>query len=688
MITINDTIANIKFLKEFLNDDLSKNHKPNSAIAVWGTDEPNILIQKKENKEPSFTKDDFFVKSSEKVIRLAHGIISSYSTNEDSFSLYQSFQGVYFDSRHESNIESLLRSSWTPDEQDNVIANLALQMINKYRITKTNDYPQVSFSFFLNNGLPNVLLIDQPIGDESVIYGSSNEQTFNDMLLHVFHNADIANIYIKLHPDTINYGKEGYLQKLLHKHNLYEHPLIHVIEDNYNIASFFNFVDEVFVVTSQVGFEALLRGKTVSCFGMPFYSGWGLTNDMQVSTKPKPERTIIDLFVAIMLKYTSYINPFTQKIGNILDLLEYISLQQRHNLKQEIAFYKSNQTTISSLKHSVKSKIEINNSKKLPKYENYLILTDNEKSYDEIVNQPHHAFVRDGFMFSSNINKKTPSSIIIDYNGSYFNPKNYTDLEFLLNHEQFTEYEYIMAENFLIAYHNKINSLLEKESSGLLNKIKQENSDKKIIFVPGQDEECELFMYGSTKIKSNLQLVSQLCSQVENSVIIYKPFIDPKSSKDKMVEQSSLKMLNNTAKYKNNVVYIEKKASISHCINIADEIHTINSNVALDAILKKKIVVTYGLPFYGGHGLTIDTEVFPRQKCQLSLEEFVLGTYLLYPRYNLYQKDYFLSAYYALELYKPNDTKFNSYKATESKEDTVSIIDPISEMIDKLKILL
>jgi capsular polysaccharide export protein len=28
-----------------------------------------------------------------------------------------------------------------------------------------------------------------------------------------------------------------------------------------------------------MGFEALLLGKAVHCFGMPFYAGWGLTHD-------------------------------------------------------------------------------------------------------------------------------------------------------------------------------------------------------------------------------------------------------------------------------------------------------------------------------------------------------------------------------------------------------------------------
>src|SRR5207302_2033657 len=40
-------------------------------------------------------------------------------------------------------------------------------------------------------------------------------------------------------------------------------------------------VDEVHVLTSLAGFEALLRGKFVVCHGVPFYAGWGLTQDIE-----------------------------------------------------------------------------------------------------------------------------------------------------------------------------------------------------------------------------------------------------------------------------------------------------------------------------------------------------------------------------------------------------------------------
>src|SRR5207248_6106418 len=46
------------------------------------------------------------------------------------------------------------------------------------------------------------------------------------------------------------------------------------------IASLIALADEVHVNTSLAGFEALLREKPVTTYGVPFYSGWGLTHDL------------------------------------------------------------------------------------------------------------------------------------------------------------------------------------------------------------------------------------------------------------------------------------------------------------------------------------------------------------------------------------------------------------------------
>ena len=70
-------------------------------------------------------------------------------------------------------------------------------------------------------------------------------------------------------------------------------------------------VDEVHVLTSLTGFEALLRGRTVACYGHPFYAGWGLTRD----ALPLPRRTrrlsLDELVAGTLILYPSYVSRAT-----------------------------------------------------------------------------------------------------------------------------------------------------------------------------------------------------------------------------------------------------------------------------------------------------------------------------------------------------------------------------------------
>jgi capsular polysaccharide export protein len=79
-----------------------------------------------------------------------------------------------------------------------------------------------------------------------------------------------------------------------------------------SIASLIAMVDEVHVNTSLAGFEALLRQKSVTTYGVPFYAGWGLTTDRgPVPARRSTRRTIDELVAASLLLYPRYLDPDT-----------------------------------------------------------------------------------------------------------------------------------------------------------------------------------------------------------------------------------------------------------------------------------------------------------------------------------------------------------------------------------------
>ncbi|MBL3569079.1 beta-3-deoxy-D-manno-oct-2-ulosonic acid transferase [Rhodovulum sulfidophilum] len=71
-------------------------------------------------------------------------------------------------------------------------------------------------------------------------------------------------------------------------------------------------IDEVWTLSSGLGFEALLRGVPVTCLGLPFYAGWGLTRDL--AAPPARRRARPDLLAlahAALIAYPRYLDPVT-----------------------------------------------------------------------------------------------------------------------------------------------------------------------------------------------------------------------------------------------------------------------------------------------------------------------------------------------------------------------------------------
>lgn len=67
-------------------------------------------------------------------------------------------------------------------------------------------------------------------------------------------------------------------------------------------------VDEVHVITSLTGFEALLRGKRVTCYGQPFYAGWGLTQDMVPVSRRMRCLSLDALVAGALIEYPRYVS--------------------------------------------------------------------------------------------------------------------------------------------------------------------------------------------------------------------------------------------------------------------------------------------------------------------------------------------------------------------------------------------
>ena len=145
-----------------------------------------------------------------------------------------------------------------------------------------------------------------------------------------------------------------------------------------------------------------------------------------------------------------------------------------------------------------------------------------------------------------------------------------------------------------------------------------------VILVPGQVEDDASIRYGAPGM-TNLELLRRTREKRPEAYIVYKPHPDVLvGNRVGAVAQGD------ALRYCDRIV---TEASIDSVLAHADEVHTLTSLVGFEALMRGKRVVTYGLPFYAGWGLTEDQKPCERRRRVLSLDALVAAALLLYPRY-------------------------------------------------------
>jgi capsular polysaccharide export protein len=238
--------------------------------------------------------------------------------------------------------------------------------------------------------------------------------------------------------------------------------------------------------------------------------------------------------------------------------------------------------------------------------------------------------MEDGFIRSVGIGTDltAPASLVLDSRGIYFDPSSSSDLEHLLQHHSF--------DNAVLERAKKLRRLLleaEVSKYNLGNKIPlhliQPKAGQTLILIPGQVEDDASIQTGCLDIDTNSKLIISVRENNPHAYIVFKPHPDVISGNRKgavttaIVDQYCDLML--------------EDISVTDCLNIADEVHTMTSLVGFEGLLREIKVVCYGLPFYSNWGLTQDRHILerrnPNQQNKTTLDELVAATLILYPRY-------------------------------------------------------
>jgi capsular polysaccharide export protein len=151
------------------------------------------------------------------------------------------------------------------------------------------------------------ILVPGQVEDDRAVQSGGCGLTSNlELLARVRAQEPDAYILYKPHPDVVAGHRRGAVSQELCLRHADE------IVTAGAFASLIDVVDEVHVNTSLAGFEALLRGKAVTTYGVPFYAGWGLTRDLgPVPARRNTRRSLDELVAATLLIYPRYLDPVT-----------------------------------------------------------------------------------------------------------------------------------------------------------------------------------------------------------------------------------------------------------------------------------------------------------------------------------------------------------------------------------------
>ncbi len=149
-----------------------------------------------------------------------------------------------------------------------------------------------------------ILVPGQVEDDASIRLGGGAVKT-NIGLLQAARTAHPQGYLVyKPHPDVLAGLREGRVD------DAETHGLCDQIVEDVDVVKLIEASDEIWTITSLLGFEALLREKPVVCLGLPFYAGWGLTRDLGPKCNRRGVKVSLNQLVhATLVDYPRYLDP-------------------------------------------------------------------------------------------------------------------------------------------------------------------------------------------------------------------------------------------------------------------------------------------------------------------------------------------------------------------------------------------
>lgn len=573
-------------------------------VASWGF-KPSLRhasdVASRLNKPILFVEDGF--------LRSVH-----LGDKDPTLSIVVDYQGIYYHAGRPSDLETYIQRSLNPQQTER-----ARKLCRQWRaagVSKYNHLPDWTGELPENY----VLLADQTYGDSAIVNGQATEKSFATMLEAALTDYPESVVLVKIHPDVFAGRKKGHFDAAALRNN----PRVKVITEDVHPVRLLRQAHAVYVVTSQMGFEGLLWGKPVHVFGMPFYAGYGLTQDRLPAPDRRSPVSLEQLIYGSLIDYTRYLDPESGRLCEPEHLIAWMQLQRTNRTRFVSQIYAPGYS--SWKKPFVRDFFQGSTVRFISKTEQcppngVLALWGRKEAPESFPGQIVR--LEDGFLRSVGLGVDLirPLSWVIDARGIYYDSTCVSDLEFILQNLD-------MQPDLLL----RAQCLRQRIVSENLTKYNvgdgvwaRPGDAVKVILVPGQVETDASIRFGSTIVRRNLDLLMAVRQSNPDAYIVYKPHPDVVAGmRDKGKDEDQ------AGKWCDEIV---DDLPIGQLFTEVDEVHVLTSLAGFEALLRGKRVVTYGQPFYAGWGLTEDRYPVGRRTRKRSLDELTAATLILYPTY-------------------------------------------------------
>ena len=549
--------------------------------------------------------------------------------------------GIYYDASAPSRLEALLAIPGWESEELIAAGSRFRDLLIVERLTKFNHLPDRMPRLCRT---PRILLVDQVRGDRSIALAGASAATFERMLAAALAERDAASLVVRLHPDVSAGRARGHLAAIAKKAG------IAVLEGSINPHAVLDGTDEVWTVSSQLGLDALVRGKKVVTFGMPFYAGWGLTtlrsaNEFSTAAlvRRARERSVAELVAATFLLYCRYADPVTRQpldafaaVDRLVDWRRKDRAQMgasvavgfsRWKRKCALAFLGGTAASV-GFSSARKVQAQIQGRAKIQGAASRVCVwgMTGGDAFEAACRAAGRPFLRveDGFLRGVGLGSDLtpPGSLVVDPIGIHYDARRPSGIDALL------------AGGIDDALRRRAQSLRELIVGAGLTKYNLPGSPpvnlraaakgRRILLVAGQvPGDASLRFAGP--VAGNLDLVRSVRAVAPAAFIVYKRHPD--------IVAGNRRAGRGEVDVDHHVDLVLTQGSAVDLAAASDEVHVISSLTGFEALLRCRKVVCWGWPFYAGRGLTEDRFPVPYPRPTCSLDELVAAALIRYPSY-------------------------------------------------------